>query len=157
MSTGLFMSQSGQSISGGPKFNKHPMIKNSITFSIQKPTKSFIGVSQSKSSSDINSITGNLSSNYASSTAFVNAQNLLGETNNKSSKTYMMPSGNNSNYVNDNKTNFSKIPKSVSTSVIKQTHASNEVFIPLQTSQNKRKLLTILLIFFYTCFCIFVK
>jgi len=153
MSTGLFMSKmsnNGPNSGGGQKFNTNAMIKNSITFSIQKPTKSFIGVSHSKSSSDVNSITGNLSSNYASSAAFVNAQNLAAETNYNGFKNYITPSSHhsNSNSNSNNKPHFSKIPKSISTSGIKQSKLSNEIYVPHNTCQKKRKFLTILSFFY---------
>ena len=127
MSTGLVMSQT-KNINNSKSFSKNSLMKNSNTFSIQKPTKAFMGISQSKSSSDVNSISGNLATNIMNTTENDHSAN----NNNKPVQ-----------IANDSlKTNYySKIPKSVSTSVIKQNQISNDFVSLPQPNQPKRELL----------------
>jgi hypothetical protein len=105
MSTGLVVSQAK---SANKTFSKPNFMKNSTTFSIQKPTKAFIGISQSKSSNDVNGVSGNLAANIVSSAAFTNVQN------------HVIEDDHNCDKLSKNKSFFSKIPKSLSTSGIKQ-------------------------------------
>lgn len=109
MSTGLVVSQAK---TGTKTFSKPSFMKNSTTFSIQKPTKAFIGISQSKSSSDINGISGNLAANIVSSTTFANVHSHMIEQDHSTDNTNKQPR---------NKSLFAKIPKSLSTSGIKQS------------------------------------
>ena len=127
MSTGLVMSQT-KNINNSKSFSKNSLMKNSNTFSIQKPTKAFMGISQSKSSSDVNSISGNLATNIMNTTENDHSAN----NNNKPVQ-----------IANDSlKTNYySKIPKSVSTSVIKQNQISNDFVSLPQPNQPKRELI----------------
>ena len=87
-----------------------------------------MGISQSKSSSDVNSISGNLATNIMNTTENDHSAN----NNNKPVQ-----------IANDSlKTNYySKIPKSVSTSIIKQNQISNDFVSLPQPNQPKRELL----------------
>lgn len=109
MSTGLVFSQAKN---GSKTFSKPSFTKKSTTFSIQKPTKAFIGISQSKSSSDINGVSGNLAASIVSSTTFANVHSQMIEQDHMGTETKQSK---------NNKSLFSKIPKSLSTSGIKQS------------------------------------
>ena len=126
MSTGLVVSQAK---TGTKTFSKPSFMKSSTTFSIQKPNKAFIGISQSKSSNDINGISGNLAANIVSSTTFANVHSHMIEQDHNTDK---------KNKQSKNKSLFSKIPKSLSTSGIKQNLMTHN---ELNAHQLNRKLL----------------